>query len=73
MFKLCDRVLDKVTGKTRFIIDVDDHGGERVVYVVEVEDQGDQDWFRLVEEDELKKIPEHDEADDSSVWASTRF
>ena len=67
MFKLYDRVLDKVTGKPCFIIDLDDHRGEGVVYAVEVEDQGDQDWFRLAEKDELEKISEHDEADDSSV------
>ena len=61
MFKLFDRVLDKVTGKPCFITDVDDHGAEGVAYALEVEDQEDPDWFRWAEEDELEKLPEHDE------------
>lgn len=59
MFKLFDRVFDTVSGKPCFIIDVDDHGPEGVVYGLEVEDQNDQDWFRWAEEFEIKKLPEH--------------
>lgn len=59
MFKLYDRVLDKVTGKPCFITDVDDHGKEGVSYALEVEDQSDSDWFRWADEDELEKLPEH--------------
>lgn len=61
MFRLYDRVLDKVTGKPCFVIDVDDHGAEGVVYGLEVEDQDDPDWFRWAEDDELEKLPEHGE------------
>lgn len=63
MFKLYDRVFDKVTSKPCFVIDVDDHGTEGVVYGVEAEDQTDTDWFRWAEEYELEKLPEHDEID----------
>lgn len=63
MFDLFDRVLDTVTGKPCFITDVDDHGTEGVVYGLEAEDQGDQDWFRWADERELEKLPE-DESDD---------
>ena len=59
MFQLYDRVLDTVTGKPCFIIDIDDHGVAGIVYGVESEDQADDDWFRWAEESELKKIPEH--------------
>lgn len=59
MFGLYDRVLDKVTGKTCFIADIDDHGEKGVAYALEVEDQSDDDWFRWAEEDELEKLPEH--------------
>lgn len=59
MFKLYDRVLDKVTGKPCFITDVDDHGIDGVAYALEVEDQSDSDWFRWANEDELEKLPEH--------------
>ena len=59
MFELYDRVFDIVTGKPSFVIDVDDHGEEGVVYGLEVEDQNDPNWFRWAEEAELKKLPEH--------------
>lgn len=57
MFKLFDRVLDKATGKTCFIIDIDD-GDQGPVYALEAEDQGDEEWFRLAEESEIEKVPE---------------
>lgn len=60
MYKLFDRVLDRVTGKPCFIIDIDD-GPQGAVFALEAEDQADADWFRLAEEDELEKLPEHDE------------
>lgn len=59
MFELYDRVLDKVTGKSCFVIDIDDHGPEGIVYGLEAEDQSDFDWFRWAEESDLKKLPEH--------------
>lgn len=59
MYELYDRVFDTVTGKPSFVIDVDDHGEDGVVYGVEVENQDDADWFRWAEESELKKLPEH--------------
>lgn len=59
MIDLYDRVLDKVTGKSCFVIDVDDRGPAGVVYGLEAEDQGDSDWFRFAEEDEIEKLPEH--------------
>ena len=59
MYQLYDRVFDMVAGKPCFIIDVDDHGPDGVIYGVEAEDQDDDDWFRWAEELELKKIPEH--------------
>ncbi len=59
MFSLYDRVLDKVTAKPCFIIDIDNHGEEGIVYGVEVEDQADPHWFRWAEESELEKLPEH--------------
>lgn len=59
MFRLYDRVLDTVTGKPCFVVDIDDHGVTGTVYGVESEDKADDDWFRWAEESELKKIPEH--------------
>ncbi len=59
MFELYDRVLDTVTSKPCFVVDVDDHGIEGIVYGVESEDQEDSHWFRWAEEDELVKLPEH--------------
>lgn len=38
MLRLYDRVLDRVTGKPCFVIGIDDHGDEGVVYGLEVED-----------------------------------
>lgn len=58
MLSLFDKVMDKTTGKTCFVIDVDDHGDEGVVYGIESEDQDDSDWFRWAEESELVKLPE---------------
>lgn len=58
MYKLYDRVIDVVTGKPCFVIDVDDHGAAGVVYGLESEDQEDEDWFRWASEDELRKLPE---------------
>lgn len=61
MFHLYDRVLDRVTGKPCFIIDVDDsHPESGVIYGLEVEDQYDDDWFRWAYDHELEKLPEHD-------------
>ncbi len=59
MYRLYDRVLDTVTGKPCFIIDVDDHGEKGVIYGLEVEDQDDPDWFRWAKDPELVKLPEH--------------
>jgi len=60
MYRLFDRVLDLKSGKPCFIIDVDDHGDEGVVYGIEAEDQGDPDWFRWAIDSDLRKLPEHD-------------
>lgn len=55
MLKEYDRVLDKVTGKTCFVIIVDGDEGD-VVYGVESEDQGDDDWFRWAEACDLEYL-----------------
>ncbi len=69
MYELFDRVLDKVTGKPCFVIDVDDHGVDGVVYGLEAEDQEDPDWFRWAEECELEKLPEHQlDEDELDRW-----
>ena len=57
MLELFDKARDVKTGKTCFVIDVDDHGADGVVYGIESEDQDDADWFRWAEESELVKIP----------------
>lgn len=65
MFELFDYVFDTVSGKPCFVIDIDDHGSEGVVYGLEAEDQNDQDWFRWAEDHEIKKLPErHDDERD---------
>ena len=70
MFELFDRVLDKTSGKPCFVIDVDDHGADGVIYGLEVEDQQDQDWFRWAREGELEKLPEHEPKDDDAKRSS---
>ena len=45
MFRLYDRVLDTVTGKPCFVVDIDDHGVAGTVYGVESEDQADDDLY----------------------------
>lgn len=57
MLELFNKVRDVKTGKVCFVIDVDDHGADGVVYGIESEDQDDADWFRWAEESELVKIP----------------
>lgn len=71
MYELYDRVLDTVTGKPCFVIDVDDHGMEGVVYGLEAEDQEDPNRFRWAEEEELKKLPGHQagEREPADSWA----
>ncbi len=59
MFRLYDRVLDRVTGKPCFVIVVDEGDDSDVAYGLEAEDQADPDWFRWAEEGELEKLPEH--------------